>query len=144
VTYFYNSRTGSFANESPPAAQYFILEADLHEGVGLHAYGSMQAMLADIQKNHWPPPNANAAAGNPGHPGTPSQALNAAGLGGIAAIGDFFNRLTQGNTWLRVGEVIAGLLLLYLGANALFRNTAVGDTVQSTTNKVRSVGKYVK
>jgi len=47
--------------------------------------------------------------------GTAEGAASAANLGGLAAIGDFFNRLTQGNTWLRVGEVAAGLLILYIG-----------------------------
>ena len=52
-------------------------------------------------------------------------------LGGVAAIGDFFNRLTQPNTWIRVGEVLAGLVLILVGLNALTKDTAVGRGLQS-------------
>jgi len=36
-------------------------------------------------------------------------------LKGLAAIGDFFQRLTQGNTWIRAGEVLLGVILLAIG-----------------------------
>jgi hypothetical protein len=62
-------------------------------------------------------------------------------LAGLAAIGDFFNRLTEPQTWLRVGEVAAGLLLLYLGLQAAFRGTAMGNAVQRTTSQVRQKGR---
>jgi hypothetical protein len=146
MTFFYNSHTGGYANESPPSPQYLTYETQLHLGQGWHAYGSMQAMLADIQRNHWPQPNAGKGLLSPTStaPDSVKQAVsNAANLGGIQAIGDFFNRLTQANTWIRVGEVLAGLLLLYLGLNAAMKNTAVGNTVQSTTKHVKSAGKAV-
>jgi hypothetical protein len=47
----------------------------------------------------------NATIGNP--------------LAGIAAVGDFFQRLTQGSTWLRIGEVFLGLLFLAVGISKL-------------------------
>jgi hypothetical protein len=34
---------------------------------------------------------------------------------GLAAVGDFFQRLTQASTWERVGEVVLGLLLIAVG-----------------------------
>lgn len=45
-------------------------------------------------------------------------AENASGgpLSGLAAIGAFFNKLGQGSTWIRVGEVMLGLILLAVGA----------------------------
>jgi hypothetical protein len=52
-------------------------------------------------------------------------------LAGINAIGDFFNRLTQPNTWIRVGEVAAGLLLIYLGLSATMRGTEAARQYQS-------------
>jgi hypothetical protein len=60
-------------------------------------------------------------------------------LSGVNAIGDFFNRLTQPNTWVRVGEVVAGVLLVYLGLSATMRGTEVGKQ----THKVVSTGKKV-
>lgn len=36
-------------------------------------------------------------------------------LSGIAAVGDFFSRLTQANAWIRIGEVLIGILLITVG-----------------------------
>jgi hypothetical protein len=58
------------------------------------------------------------------------------GLGGIAAIGQFFDRLTEGNTWVRIGEVVLGLALIIVGTAKLFSTTAVGKTAA----KVAKVG----
>jgi hypothetical protein len=73
----------------------------------------------------------------PGMPGSENVTVPTSGvgisnpLGGVAAIGDFFNRLTQPNTWIRVGEVLAGLVLIWIGLNALTKDTAVGRGIQS-------------
>lgn len=58
-------------------------------------------------------------------------------LSGVNAIGDFFNRLTQPNTWVRVGEVVAGVLLLYLGLSATMRGTEAGKQL----NKAKGLAK---
>lgn len=146
MTYFYNSHTGGFANESPPAPQYFTYEIQLRLGQGWHAYGSLQAMLADIQRHHWPQPDASKGllSGTSTLPASAGQAVsNAANIGGIQAVGDFFNRLTQANTWIRVGEVVAGLIVLYVALNALMRNTAAGDAVQSATSKAKKAVEVI-
>src|ERR1700749_2683034 len=62
-------------------------------------------------------------------------------LGGINAIGDFFNRLTEANTWIRVGEVVAGVLLVYLGLKATMSGTAAGNVVKQTTAPVKKAAK---
>lgn len=36
-------------------------------------------------------------------------------LSGLAAIGDFFHRLAEGNTWIRIGEGLLGIILIALG-----------------------------
>jgi hypothetical protein len=50
-------------------------------------------------------------------------AVKAAGAAWDAAtaIPRFLSMLTSGNLWIRVGEVVAGLILLGIGVNALFR-----------------------
>lgn len=58
-------------------------------------------------------------------------------LGGIAAVGDFFNRLTQPNTWLRVGEFAAGGLLIYLGLSATLKGTEAQTVSQGVTKPVK-------
>ena len=64
-------------------------------------------------------------------------------LTGINAVGDFFSRLTQPNTYIRVGEVLAGLLLLYVGVNALGRDTPVGNAVGGATRTAKRVAEVV-
>lgn len=60
-------------------------------------------------------------------------------LSGLAAIGDFFQRLTQANTWMRVGEVVVGLILLGIGVNALFK----GAPMKAITGTAGTVGKVI-
>src|SRR5215469_7410918 len=38
---------------------------------------------------------------------------------GLAAIGDFFARLTEGNTWIRIGEALLGIVLMAVGVARL-------------------------
>lgn len=45
-------------------------------------------------------------------------------LSGVAAIGDFFSRLTNPHTWLRVAEGLVGVAFLVIGLNALLHNPA--------------------
>lgn len=72
-------------------------------------------------------------------------------LGGIAGIGDFFGRLTEASTWIRVAEVLAGGLILYLGLKAVV--TPAGKNVgprtakqtgQSIAKTAKKVGAFVK
>jgi len=68
----------------------------------------------------------------------PSVASRTSNIGGIGAIGDFFNRLTQKNTWVRVGEVLAGLLLVWVGLSAMTKDTAAAAPIRQTK---KAVGK---
>lgn len=38
---------------------------------------------------------------------------------GLSSVGDFFSALTNVETWIRIGEVLAGAVLLYLGLKSL-------------------------
>lgn len=66
------------------------------------------ATKADAQKAigrfHGPPPGSTGAGGAPKNV-----------LQGLAAIGDFFQRLTQANTWIRAGEILLGLVFFAAG-----------------------------
>jgi hypothetical protein len=57
-------------------------------------------------------------------------------LGGLQAIGDFFNRLTQKNTWIRVGEAVAGLLLVWIGLSAITKGTAAEAPIKQTKKAI--------
>lgn len=70
-------------------------------------------------------------------PNPVNDATNAAqnatgGIGGaLASIGDFFSRLTNPHTWLRVAEVVVGAAFLIVGLNALLHNP-VGKVAGAT------------
>lgn len=57
----------------------------------------------------------------PGHPNSIPNPINAIPnpLTGISAVGDFFQRLTQKNTWIRIGEVVLGLILIVAGVSKI-------------------------
>lgn len=61
-------------------------------------------------------------------------------LSGVNAIGDLASRLTEGNTWVRVAEFIAGSILLYVAVKAMFPG-AVG-TVKSTAKKAGALAAF--
>lgn len=64
-------------------------------------------------------------------------------LSGINAVGDFFQRLTQPATWIRVAEFLAGGLLLYLGASAALRGTAAGNAAKQGVSTGKRLAEYI-
>jgi hypothetical protein len=70
-----------------------------------------------------------ATSSTPQNPTTAS----AGQLTGLAAIGDFFNKLENSNTWLRVGEVILGIALISVGVARL---THTVSFVEKAASKV--------
>jgi hypothetical protein len=52
----------------------------------------------------------------------------------LGDIGDFFHRLTESSTWIRVGEVIFGGIILWAGVKALTSQTAVGAAASGAKN----------
>lgn len=81
--------------------------------------------------------SANTAGNSPGSAagGIAQAAVGATGLG---ALGDLAHRLTQPSTWIRVGEVLAGLILIYVGLKSEFPQTV--NTVTSTARKAAKAG----
>ena len=63
-------------------------------------------------------------------------------LTGVSAIGDFANRLTQANTWIRVGEFLAGMVLVVIALNAMTKGPA-RSAATSTAAKGASLAKLV-
>jgi hypothetical protein len=51
---------------------------------------------------------------------------------GLAAIGDFFARLTKANTWIRVGEVLLGLILLAVGVARVTNAVPIATKIAKT------------
>lgn len=62
-------------------------------------------------------------------------------VGGLEGIGDFFARLTEANTWLRVGEFAVGGILLYIGLKGLFPNAV--STVTAPVKKAAKLAAVI-
>jgi hypothetical protein len=76
-----------------------------------------------------------AAAGAENVANSPlGKATNAAWTA-ATAVPRFLSMLTSGNLWLRVGEVVAGLILLGIGVNALFKGRPM-SAVTGTAGKL--------
>jgi threonine/homoserine/homoserine lactone efflux protein len=128
--YYVNPVTHSIQRQSNRLLAYaagFIL--------GPYDWGNAQAAVVGAKVGAQQAPSGTNALG------TVQGAASAVNLGGLAAIGDFFNRLTQGNTWLRVGEVAAGLLILYIGLKATTAQTPIGNAAKSAAAPVKKVAK---
>lgn len=52
---------------------------------------------------------------------------------GLEAVGNFFNKLGQANTWIRVGEVTLGILLIISG---LMKLTGANADIMNIVKKV--------
>jgi hypothetical protein len=95
-------------------------------------------------------PNANIL--NPVNDAKGAAQAAAGAIPGVKDIGDFFRRLTEGSTWVRVGEVAAGMLLLYIGLKAAVTPGGVpvasrgvkqtaGSIIRKTPARVTPVGR---
>lgn len=128
--YYINPLTGTIQRQSNPLA---VAALRATGWMGPYNWATAKAQVAGLK--------AGIGAATPG--GLPTvgpggNILNpTADLGGINAIGDFFNRLTQANTWVRVGEVLGGLLLVYMGLRASFSGTEAEKAAKTVTQPVK-------
>ena len=127
MSWYYNSDTGAVQQQLQAVAWL-----DLHAGLGWHGpFATKQDALNFYTQGKaanpgWKAPSglgsniinsvataAGNAVGQAGPVGNP--------LTGLAAIGDFFSRLSQANTWLRLGEGILGIMLIAVGVARMTR-----------------------
>lgn len=114
MPWFYNSYSGELANESGVAALAY--EAALHTGTGWHELnisGSATFAQAAAEALKEVPGGATPT-------GSQSQGLSQAipNVAGAAASGisqSILGPLFQANIWIRVGEVVLGLVILAVG-----------------------------
>ena len=105
--------------------------------MGPYSFVTAKAQVAGLKAGIGAATPGGLPTVGPGGNINPANAVS--NLGGINAIGDFFNRLTEPNTWVRVGEVAAGILLVYLGLSATMR----GTEAQKQFTKAKSTGKKI-
>lgn len=118
-------KTGQWwvVNTSPPSGTptiYTVMEGTQDDALSLPGGGGISGPYSSLAQANQvaaaEPDNKTQPTGIPGlnvKPGGGFQASNP--LTGLAAAGDFFQRLTQGSTWIRVGEFILGVILIAAG-----------------------------
>jgi len=133
--WFYNDKSGVL-NRVPTIGEppYLI------PGIGWHElripYTSTRNQAINAAKLEFP------GGANPG--GSLENNLTAnTPLAPLGSIGDFFHRLTEKETWTRVGEVALGGILIYAGIRALSSGTAAGVATKHATAPVKKVAKTV-
>jgi hypothetical protein len=59
----------------------------------------------------------------------------------VGGLSDFFSRLTTGAVWVRVGEVLVGIVLLGVGVSAMLKGTPAGNAAGSIAKTAKKVVK---
>jgi hypothetical protein len=96
-----------------------------------------EAQTAADKFNNLPEPKKLQQAGIPTAPDLPNP------LSGVNAIGDFFQRLTQPATWTRVGEVLLGGILVYVGVRALAHGAGSSPAARPVTKPAKATAAKV-
>jgi hypothetical protein len=119
MAWFYNNHSGEFHHATNPIdnAAYAAL---IHEGIGWHEYATEKQMLSSIKAHGWKDPTGSVIGG----------LGNATGIHN--PITDITHFLTNPDTWIRIGEVLAGAILLTAGIVAILKTTSVGEATSKT------------
>lgn len=119
--YFVQPTTGTIQRQSNPLAQ-IALEAAGFQGPMTWDQAQTVLVLGKRVSQQNGPATPTSTGGTISQTGgavksTAQAAANAVSnpLAGLASIGDFFARLTQASTWLRLGEGILGIILIAVG-----------------------------
>ena len=135
MTVFYNDRSGNYGTASQsinPVAEalYLSYVAQAKTGTGWHEYPSVAAMNAAVAANGWPTPfhsnnpfstiNQGVATGLPNavNQGVSGLAKDIPGVGSIDDLVNAFKNNFE-NVILRVGEILVGVILIYIGLKAM-------------------------
>lgn len=83
------------------------------------------------------PGGSNADILNPANDVSGAASAAESSIPGLSDIGSFFDKLGEGSTWIRVGEVVAGLLLVYIGLRAATQPGGASSAASSATKGVK-------
>lgn len=110
--YYAQPSTGTIQRQDNPFAVAALKAVGFQ---GPFTWDQAQSAIGNYQQATagTPAGNATQAAKNTYHAAQAAASANP--LSGLAAIGDFFSRLSQANTWLRIGEGLLGIILIAVG-----------------------------
>lgn len=126
-----NVDQSTFTAQANAAAHYLSDLLHAHGGswdAALHAYSGGGYGLSQVQGKAGATPGGSESVG-PAHTAITAVQNAANTVGDVgSAVGSIATLLTSAQFWIRLGEAIAALLLLYLGLHALTGNSSsVGD-----------------
>lgn len=127
------SNTGPFG--IPPGGPWFVNNAS-----GTIQRQSNPVLAEGLAQSGWtgfPTETLAKAFANNGIAGQAKKVAQSA-YGGINAVGDFANKLTQANTWLRIAEGLLGIVLIGI---ALAKLTGVDNQVAKAVGIAAKVAK---
>jgi hypothetical protein len=76
-------------------------------------------------------------------PGAAAKGAESVYANPLTAIGTFFGNLMNPNTWLRVAEVVAGIMILYVALKASMTPGGLPKAGKKTGGTVKDAGKFV-
>lgn len=143
--WFYNTESGELTQSTNSVTGFFtslgFATAGLFGGAGWHELNiSGSATKAQAQAEavkEFPKGTAPTTSVKTGVSNAVSQEAtgSATGLAGLASIGDFFGRLTEANTWIRVLELILGVGLVIVGMAHAAGGTPAGRAAKRVAVK---------
>jgi len=124
TAWYYNSRTGAVTDQPT-----LVMDGVGSLGIGWHGpFDTQTDALYFYTSNAAANPGWKAPAGLAGNLENivspvvaPVAGAVSTTLGAVDAVPKFLSMLTSGNLWLRIAEGAAGLILLAIGVNALFK-----------------------
>jgi hypothetical protein len=106
----------------------FATEAQANAAIpAIQAKAAAPGEVSQIAQGSGPLAAAAAAAGTISNP-----------LDYLADVGDFFHRLTEAAFWERAGEILVGVIILYIGVKSLTQDTAAGTAAKKGKSKIKS------
>jgi hypothetical protein len=140
--WYYNTSSGAMQHVSIPfIGQLTSLFPQITGWHELHISGDATLLQAEAEaRREFPnaaPPTTNVKKAL----GQQTSSETGIPLTGLAAIGDFFHKITLPQTWTRVAEVGVGGILLYAGLRALGHQTSPNVATKHAVRPVRKVAR---
>lgn len=141
MTWWYNTESGALTSAGSVQTFFQQLQAGIGIGAGWHQLpipsSDTEAQAAAEAVKLFPAGTAPTTSVKTQTSNALSQEAtgSATGLAGLSSIGDFFGRLTEGATWIRVLEMLLGVGLVMVGLAHAASGTPAGRTARRVATK---------
>lgn len=141
MTWWYNTESGALTSAGSVQTFFQQLQGTVGLGAGWHQLpipsNDTGVQAAAEARKLYPTGTAPTTSVKTQASNAASQALtgSATGLSGLASIGDFFGRLTQGATWIRALELLLGAGLVLVGLAHAAGGTPAGRAAKRVAVK---------